>query len=179
MARHAPPPSSAIPPRQSDPDMPPLEPSSVHLFNDPKGFLRATVGDQTYLDVTVVRAFPQSLRNEYIGLLSGQEEEIGIIRHPDELDEDSRRIIDVELEKRYFLVQIHEVLGISEEFGATYWNVETDRGTRSFVAKGLRDNVTFIGNNRILIQDVDGNRYEIEDLYALDAASRSMVLHVV
>jgi uncharacterized protein DUF1854 len=179
MERHAPPSTGAIPPRQSDPDMPPLDPSNVHLFSDPRGFLRATVGDQTYLDVTVVRAFPQSVRDEYIGLLSGQEEEIGIIRQPDELDEESRKIVEAELEKRYFLVRIREVLDISEEFGATYWDVETDRGPRSFVAKGLRDNVTFLGNNRILIQDVDGNRYEIEDLYALDAPSRTMVLHVV
>ena len=166
-------------PEVCDPDAPPLDPKQLRIFYDPKGFLRATVGNRTYLDVTIVRAFPLSPGDPYVGLLSGRLSEIGIIADPTQLDEESHRVIKEELDRRYFTVRIARVNSISEEFGATYWDVETDRGRRSFVAKGIRDNVTYLSQSRILVHDVDGNRYEIPSLAELDPASRSMILRVI
>lgn len=170
---------AVTPPELCSPDAPPLDPKTVQIFYDPKGFLRATVGDRTYLDVTIVRAFPLTPGDPYIGLLSGRLSEIGIIADPSQLDEESQHTIEKELERRYFTAQIRSINAISEEFGATYWDVETDRGQRFFVAKGVRDNVTYLGRSRILIHDVDGNRYEVADLTELDPASRSMILRVI
>jgi len=166
-------------PEVCDPDAPPLDPRQVRIFYDPRGFLRATVGDRTYLEVTIVRAFPLSLENKYIGLLSGRLSEIGIITDPDALDEESTRVIAEELTRRYFMAHIRRVYSVREEFGASYWEVETDRGPRSFVAKHLRDNVTYLSQSRILVHDVDGNRYEIPNLTELDALSRSLILRVI
>lgn len=162
-----------------DPDSPPLDPAKVRLFYDHKGFLRATIDDRTYLDVMLVRAFPLSYSDRYIGVLSGRLDELGVIEDPSKLDEESQRVIEQELSRRYFSTLISNVHSISEEFGASYWSVETNRGTRNFVAKGLRDNVAFLGDGRILIVDVDGNRYEVPDLNSLDEESRSMVLRVI
>jgi len=156
-----------------------LDPKQVRIFHDPHGFLRATVGDRTYLEVSVVRAFPLSSESRYIGLLSGRLEEIGVIVDPEELDLESRETIAGELTRRYFSTHILQVTSIREEFGATYWDVVTDRGPREFVSKGLRDNVTYLSGGRLLIPDVDGNRYEIPDLNALDDDSRAMVLRVI
>ena len=166
-------------PKQADADAPPLNPEDVRIFYDHKGFLRATVGNQTYLEVTIVRAFPLSHPDTYLGLLSGRRDEIGIIQDPTELDEESQRAIENELARRYFPTVISRVDSVREEFGATYWEVDTDRGPRRFVAKGLRDNVTYLTATRILINDVDGNRYEISDLSALDANSRALILRVI
>ena len=162
-----------------DPDTPPLDPSEVRIFYDPKGFLRATIKDRTYLDVSVVRAFPLSDENRYIGILSGRLDELGIITDPHQLDEESQIAIERELERRYFETHIIRVHSIIEEYGATYWSVDTDRGRRNFVAKGIRDNVTYLDDGRILINDVDGNRYEITVLNELDEQSRSMILRVI
>ena len=162
-----------------DPDAPPLNPAEVHIFYDPKGFLRATVGSQTHLDVSIVRSFPLSHENSYYGLLSGRLDDIGIILDPTELDEESQRVIAQEMERRYFTTLIQSVNSIREEFGATYWDVETDRGHRTFVGKHLRDNVSYLSDKRILIYDVDGNRYEIRDFNGLDETSRSMILRVI
>jgi len=166
-------------PEVCDPDSPPLDPSTVRIFYDPKGFLRATVGDRTHLEVTIVRAFPLRTGDPYIGLLSGRLSEIGIIADTTKLDEESQRVIRSELERRYFTALIERVHSIREEFGATYWHVETDRGPRSFVAKGVRDNVTYLSQQRIIFGDVDGNRYEIADLSKLDPSSRAMVFRVI
>ncbi len=162
-----------------DPDSPPLDPAKVRLFFDHKGFLRATIDDRTYLDVSLVRAFPLSYSDRYIGVLSGRLDELGVIEDPTKLDEESQRAIEQELSRRYFSTFITKVHSISEEFGASYWSVATNRGTRNFVAKGLRDNVAFLGDGRVLIVDVDGNRYEIPNLNDLDEESRSMVLRVI
>jgi hypothetical protein len=162
-----------------DPDSPPLDPSNVRLFYDHKGFLRATVDNQTYLDVSIVRAFPLSYSDKYLGVLSGRLDEIGIIADPEELDEESCGVVKQELTRRYFSTHVLAVHSISEEFGATYWSIDTNRGRRNFVAKGLRDNVTYLDDGRILIHDVDSNRYEIRDLAGLDEESRSMILRVI
>ena len=171
--------TAVIRPIQRDPDAPPLDPGQVHVFYDHKGFLRATVEDQTYLDVSIVRVSPQSVQDRYVGLLSGKHDEIGIVRDPTELDEESQNVIERELERRYFPTTIERVFSVKEEFGATYWHTMTNRGERAFVARGLRDNVQYLGKNSILINDVDGNRYEIEDLGRLDSESRGYVLRVV
>lgn len=162
-----------------DPDSPPLDPAKVRLFYDPKGFLRATIDDRTYLDVSIVRAFPLSHTDRYIGVLCGRLDELGIVEDPSELDEESRNAVEQELTRRYFVTYITQVEAVSEEFGATYWSIQTSRGRRSFVAKGLRDNVSYLGEGRILISDVDGNRYEIEDIAALDDESVSMIMRVI
>ncbi len=171
--------TAVVKPIQRDPDAPPLDPKRVHVFYDPKGFLRATVEGQTYLDVSVVRVSPHTIEDGYIGLLSGKHDEIGIVPDPSELDEESQEVIGRELERRYFPTKITRVYEISEEFGATYWHVMTSRGERAFVARGLRDNVVYLSRNRILINDIDGNRYEIEDMGALDRDSRGNILRVV
>ena len=180
MQKHRPPTDgNTQPPIFQDPDSPPLDPATVRLFYDHKGFLRATIGDRTYLDVTLVRAFPLSYADRYIGILSGRLDELGIIEDPAKLDEESRRVVDSELARRYFSTLITKVHSISEEFGASYWSVDTNRGTRNLVAKGLRDNIAFLGEGRVLIVDIDGNRYEIPNLNELDDESRSMVLRVI
>jgi len=166
-------------PEFPDPDSPPLDPSQVRIFYDPKGFLRATVGNRTYLEASVVRAFPLSCEDRYIGVLSGRIDEVGIIVDPTELDEESQRVLKEELDRRYFHTKVLRVNDVSEEFGATYWDAETDRGRRHFVAKGLRDNVRYLDEGRILVVDVDGNRYEIPNLETLDEISRSMIQRVI
>ncbi len=166
-------------PELPDPDAPPLDPKETRLFYDPSGFLRATVGIRTYLDVTVVRAFPLSLENHYYGLLSGRLDEIGIIMDPTELDQTSQDVIALEMRRRYFSTVVERIDSIREEFGATYWKVQTSRGERSFIGKHLRDNVSYLDDGRILVHDVDGNRYEITSLASLDEASRSTLLRII
>lgn len=160
------------------PDAPPLDPSQVRIFRDPHGYLRATIGDRTYLDVTITRAFPLQASDRYICILTGRLGEVGVIENLADLDEESRRITSEELDRRYYLPRIQRIKSIREEFGATYWVVETDFGERSFVGKGVRDNVHYVNSERLLIQDVDGNRYEVYDVNALDPVSRSLLFRV-
>jgi hypothetical protein len=67
------------------------------------------------------------------------------------------------------------VLKATVEFGATYWHIETDRGTRDFVTQNLQENAQWLSPTHLLLVDVDGNRFEIPDVHALDHRSRQIV----
>ena len=60
-----------------------------------------------------------------------------------------------------------------------YWTVETDRGTRDFVSQNLQENAVWLSDTHLLLLDVDGNRFEILDVTALDSKSRAYVTSIL
>ena len=71
---------------------------------------------------------------------------------------------------------ILRVESAKERFGTVEWTVRTDRGPRSFTTRHLRDEATNPSPGRHLIADVDGGRYDVPDISALDAASQAMLM---
>lgn len=129
-------------------------------------------GDRSFLKVRAVRAFPLSELNEFIGLMDAiSGHEIGVLRHLRDLDGPTRQLIQHEIDKRYFIPKIHQISQAKKEFGAIYWEVETDRGNRKFVLRGIRDSIHEIEPGRFLVNDVDGNRFEVPQISQLDARS--------
>lgn len=157
-----------------------LNPKQVRLFQDGSGRTRLTIADdRSYLDVHVVRAFPFSDPEHWIGFQDAFARSIGLIEDPGELDPASRDLTADLLRKHYFLPVIERVISLREEFGVVYVDIDTDAGRRQFVATGLRDAVVDLGDGELLISDVDGNRYRIVDWRKLDAASRRFLDRVV
>ena len=165
-----------------EPDYDFLAPERVSLFCDESGRMRMTVeGDRSYLDVKAVRAFPMSLPDRYVGLLdaAGKDRVIALIVDPERLDADSRATLAEALGRHYFVPEILRIESMKEEFGAVYFDVETDRGPRHFVVKGIRDGMEHTADGELLIKDVDGNRFRIVDWQALDGRSRRFLVDVV
>jgi hypothetical protein len=133
------------------------------------------VGDRSCIGFRVARAFPLTLLDKYISIQDATAFEVAILRTLDGLDEDARRIVDDELERGYFIPQVKRVIKLRDEFGMQVWTVDTDRGEIEFVVREPRDRVKFIGPSRIMITDVDDNRYEIRDYLTLDRASVRLV----
>ena len=157
-----------------------LPAEQVRLFRDDSGRIRLEVkDDRTYLDVKVVRAFPFSDKKHFFGFLDGRNKLIGVVKEPAELDPDSERLAEEALKRHYFIPTIQEVLSLKEEYGAVYVDAVTDYGTRHFVAKGLRDAIVNLGGGELLIADVDGNRYRIENWHNLNLQSRRFLERVV
>jgi hypothetical protein len=117
----------------------------------------------------------------YFGFLDARckDKVIGTVADPSGLDGESRAILGRLLHGHYFIPTIHSVAQLTEEFGAIYFDVETDRGPRHFVAKGLRDAIEELGDGEYLIPDVDGNRYRIADWAELDPRSRRLLERVM
>jgi len=154
----------------------PFDPGRIRLYRDKTGRLRLTIqDDRTYLDVRAARAFPISDPDHHIGLLDGRDRCIGMLNDLEGLDEESRRLVEEALANRYFVPVITRVHRLTEEFGVVYCNVETDRGHREFIVRGLRDNLEDVGDGELMVTDTDGIRYRIRDWRELDERSRAQL----
>lgn len=124
--------------------------------------------------VAVLRMFPFQYEEEFIAIRLENysrhdiETEIGILRDLKELTEEQTKLIRQELKKRYFMPDILEVYSVKEEFGNTSWSVNTNAGKREFTVTDMSSNIRNLGNNKIMLTDVYGNRYYIQNVYKLD-----------
>jgi hypothetical protein len=152
-----------------------LDPRKIKLFLDDFKDLGLTLpGGGRYGRITAARAFPLSSPEQLVVLRDQEGNEIGIIENVEQLDKQSSQALKIELEKCYFMPIITYVNNIDEAYGVPKWDVETDRGPRKFELRSRRD-ARLTGYGRVLIKDIDGNRYEIPDYTQLDARSRAYV----
>lgn len=121
------------------------------------------------------RAFPFDMPFDYISVLDKDKKEIGFIRSLDDFDDPDKTLLIHELETKYYTPVIKKILAIKERYGFSYWKCECEFGEKSFT---LQDTFRSIikatnanGTERVYILDVDGNRYEIPDVEALDRHS--------
>ena len=141
------------------------------------GITRLTLGvDRSWKKISVARAFPLSDPEHYIGFLDGSGKDVGMLHDPAILDVESRKVVDDELAKRYFVPIVEKVVEVKEEFGTVYWTLETDRGQREVIVRNLRDNLQELSATRVIITDVDGNRFEFPDVTTLDTKSQGLIL---
>lgn len=124
-----------------------------------------------YLRVVVRRLMPLSNPDGYISLAADEDTEIGILVNPSELAPESLKILQEELDKRYFTPTIQKIHRVKEQFGIHEWEVETERGRITFSVRGLNQNIKQVPPARLFVTDVRGNRYDIPDYRELDAQS--------
>lgn len=127
--------------------------------------------DRTVLSAKVKRVFPISNPDNYLSILDGADKEVGILRNPGDLDKDSKQALEAELDRRYFTPIIKEIHTLKQDGGMWFFKVVTQRGPTSFYVRHWRDNAYEITPGRWHILSVDGQRYEIVDIDALDAKS--------
>ncbi len=157
-----------------------MHPSTLKLFYEPKDRLRLTVADdRSYPTVKPVWAAPLSQPGQYLALLDAKGNEIALLPTLDQLAPDSREAVLQEVRLRYLTARVEAVTQARQEFGVTYWSVLTDRGSRDFVTQNLQENAVWLSETHLLLLDVDGNRFEIEDLSQLDPRSRLLVETIV
>lgn len=153
-----------------------LDPKRTKVYRV-AGVTRLTIeNERSYPKVSVARAFPLSDPNHYIGFLDSGGKDIGMVYDPDLLDHDSHKLVTEELERRYFVPIVERVISVKEEFGAIYWKVETDRGEKEIVVRNLRDNLQELSASRLIITDVDGNRFEFPDITKADGKTQSIIM---
>lgn len=153
-----------------------MNPQSLLLFHAPEDRFRLTLGEEkSFLVVKPIWSAPLSHPGRFLSLVDGKGDEIAMLPDPKELPESSYRSLEVELKRRYLTSTILAIEHAKVEFGATYWTVQTDRGRRDFVTQSLQENAQWLGEDHLLLVDVDGNRFEIPDVAALDETSRVYV----
>ena len=138
------------------------------------GFLALKTGEKEYDRVGVYLTFPLTNPEEFISIREADEKakEIGLIQSLKELKQEEQDMIREQIRLRYFLPVIRKVLDVKDEYGYAYWHVQTDFGMCRFTTHMGGDAVVSLGEARYQVTDIDGNRYEIPDFYALSVMEK-------
>lgn len=165
-----------------------LDPEQVRFFRGEDGRVYATIADElTVIAPTLRRSHPLTDPDRYISIRGSDPKdnapakgkEFGLLRNWRQLDTVSREIVELELERRYLHPRVEQILSLSEYSGLQLCVVRTNRGVREITLRDARDNVIYLGSQRVLITDAEGNRYDIVNVEALDQASRTMLTRIL
>ena len=124
--------------------------------------------------VRVISCFPWSKPNRYISLRDDEEKEIALIHQLTELDDESRNVVEEALAQAGFVMEIVKVISFKEDFEIRSWRVITSQGDRKFQTK-LDDWPYKLPSGGLLIRDVAGDLFHINDPDTLDEQSRNLL----
>lgn len=146
------------------------------VFRKTEGsMLDVTVEGTDYSAIYVHCSFPHTNRRIYLSIRTADNKEIGMIRSLDDFPDEVAALLEEQVKIRYFAPEITKVLKIREEFGYSYWEAETTAGLCRFTVRSGGGHVKLVTDNRLLILDVDGNRFVIPDLELLSDKEYRMV----
>jgi hypothetical protein len=155
-----------------------MDAKQIQIFYEPKDHLRMTIGDRSYPTVKPVWSSPIARPGKYLSLLDGKGTEIVMVQDLGILEPRCRKAVEAELRRRYLTAVIDEIVSAKEEYGAAYWRVTTDRGTRDFVTENLQENALWYSDTHLMLLDTDGNRFEVPNTEKLDPKSKA-ILHTI
>ncbi len=138
------------------------------------GFLSLRIGDEFYPRVQVVRMFPFMATEELLSVRTTDErsKEIGIVEKLSDVNEATAKLLEAQLNLHYFTPVITKIIQIKDEYGYAYFHVDTNHGPCKFTIQMGGNAVVHLSENRILIMDIDENRFEIPDIMKLTASER-------
>lgn len=138
------------------------------------GFAALKYADKEYKRVGVYLTFPLTNPEEFISIRESDEKarEIGLIEKLSDLKPDQQDIIREQIRLRYFMPVIQKVIDVKDEYGYAYWNVITSFGACRFTTHINASAVVSLSENRYLVTDIDGNRFDLPDFYALSVSER-------
>ncbi len=154
-----------------------LEPSSLR-FSKPEHAARLRVeieGDRCLIDAIVRRAFPMSQTEAYFSIQDSAGEELGMLRSLDGLDHDAQKLVESEIDRRYFTPKILQIKSLKQDGGMWTFECATSRGPCTFFVRNWRDSSHEASPGRYIIQSVDGQRFEVQDFEALDTRSQVLI----
>jgi hypothetical protein len=145
------------------------------LNRDPFGRLIYTGADGEVKEgVVPVRAFPIIAPEYAIALVDQHGHELAWIEQLSDLPGELRTIIETELASREFVPEIRRIRSASSFVTPSIWQVETDRGSTSFILKGEED-IRRLTPAELLITDSHGIYYLIRNRFELDHQSRKIL----
>lgn len=159
-----------------------LTPENARFYDSEGGLISLELKNkdgetEIFERVVVMRSFPISNPNEFLSVREpdtkkvGRGKEIGMISDISIFDEQTVKLLSDELDRRYFTPSIIKITQVKEKFGYSYWDAETSAGHVTFVLNNPFSNIRVLEDERIIINDIDGNCFTIPDPKSLDAFS--------
>ena len=150
------------------------------VFEDKNGIIKMkykpnNAEEKEYDRVFLHRSFPNETADKYISVLNRDGNEICMIRDINEFDDETKKLLLRELKRKYHVFTIKKISSVKEKYGYSYWCVTDETGEREFTVQDTYKSITKITSDRIYVTDIDGNRYEIPSLSALDRRSAKRI----
>ena len=154
-----------------------LDPSKVRIWMpENAAHPRAEIeGDRCLPEARIRCAFPLSKPNEFFSLQDGAGKEVGLLSSLEGMDADSLAVVRGVLDRVYFTPKIASIEDLRQDAGMWKFSVKTQRGDTEFYVRNWRDSSHEIQLKRWVISSVDGLRFEIPDIEALDAKSQLLL----
>ena len=152
-----------------------LDPKTAEFYKTPGGFTGLKYNDKDYKRVSLRRALPMKDPSAFISVADEENKEIGLIRYLNDLSDDQINIVNDELNKRYYVPEVMEVKSVKDKMGYVYMELvlkmHGEKFDKNCAVKDVNKNIRLIDDNRLIIFDVDGNRYVVSSLAQLDKKS--------
>lgn len=152
-----------------------LNPDDIRLYKNENGFLMLVLSGEEKGRVNLKRSYPFSLPDEYICILTLSDDEIGIVRDINALDEASREAAGAELSSRYYCPEINAITSLKEKMGHFYLETLVEGKKKTITVRDISKSVRMIRGDTLLVIDMDGNRYTAEHFSALDKKSQRLL----
>lgn len=146
---------------------------ALRLRRDREGSLTMTRDGQE-AQVYPHLCFPWTAPCRYISLRDREKNEKALLENVLELDPESRAALEEVMAEARFVFSITGIHSAQAEFELRVWKVQTQQGERQFQTK-LDDWPRPLPDGGLLIRDIGGDLYRVENPHDLDAASRRIL----
>lgn len=131
--------------------------------------------DDEWCEVALARLFPLSEPEAWISVVGKEDKEIGVFKTLHGMPHASLSCVRAELHRRYLVPEIRRIIAVKNRFHLVEWTVETNRGEMAFLTNMPHEQIKPELLPRVMLADVEGNRFDIPDINALDPESRTML----
>ena len=152
-----------------------LTANNAIFYRNESGFVGMKYNETDYPRVNIIKSFPLNYEDKFISVCDCENSEIGIIPDTGNFPEETQNLFAEDILRRYFLPEISSIENLKQEFGYVYWSVTTDSGSKKFITTKDAGAIIPLSNNRVLLIDLDGNRYNISDYTKLDKKSYKLI----
>ena len=125
------------------------------------------------------RLFPISGLEKYITLLDENGIEKAVIRDLNTLPPQERKTIEACLDEYYLIPKISRIFDFVERYDGITLHTDTDRGYARIEIRTLHQGLKMVQGTRLLVRDMNDNRYEVPDVNTLDKLSRQILARYI
>lgn len=128
--------------------------------------------------VTLKNCFPWSEGASFFSVRNAKDDEVAFISKLEELSPSDYKAIAKYFESHYTQFTIQRVMSVEEEYDLRLFQVETQFGKRSFQMKA-DDWPIILSEGRILLYDINGDFYVIDDINSLSSKEQKSLSYLV
>lgn len=149
-----------------------LEPAEIRVFRTKEGHIQLDIGDGEYVtNPSFLLIRPLIDPNGYISIQDSAGKELWVLRNWKQLDDRSREIVKTEIDRHYLLLVVKRIVSVKRHQGQAICTFETNRGICTATLGDFHESVIYLSETRVLVTDINGNRYDIPDTTDLDQRS--------